>query len=543
MNDTSGNKALRPDDGIWGVRWRARLSTAWAALRGSIPRSETAGSDARGLDNKRTDRIMRRLFMTGMAALLVIAAFGLSIDSSEEAVSSMNFIGWAFAAAFAAFIFGIALGTLFGLPNRRIIAFRSSIVAGGVAATPKPAPPPVPAPVTDKDKEAVAGGAPAPPAAAAPSEDVKPNGGDHDGVPYEDSTSLEQIADWLTKIIVGLTLTQYATWEARFTVFAGNLTATLFNRRQELNECLNAPALSKMSGTLKTIATERCYDQSGGAVPGGLILVGFSLLGFILAYLWMRRYFIAEMVLARTLAAQQLRADADLEKTKAEVAAERIRATQAVENAKADAAAQIEAARALAASQIEQAKAEREKLAAQLRAFQESGGVVENPEPRALADAETLDNIAKNAIDFAPAGSAARKTLAAIQEKIRKGNAYPNDPWRSMVSAESRSANYALTSRVAALPADPNNFQVDITVEALTPETVQAVAGKQSVIFLLHPTFGDRPPTVAFGPDGKAVLQIFSYGAFAVGAIMEDGTALELNLASDETAPPAFRQR
>ena len=87
-----------------------------------------------------------------------------------------------------------------------------------------------------------------------------------------ESTSLEQIADWLVKIVVGITLTSFNVIVARLENTASQLSTTM--------------------------TCGRGHCRIGPAVPGA-IMVCFALLGFMLAYLWMRRYFMSEVVRSR----------------------------------------------------------------------------------------------------------------------------------------------------------------------------------------------------------------------------------------------------
>jgi hypothetical protein len=60
------------------------------------------------------------------------------------------------------------------------------------------------------------------------------------------------------------------------------------------------------------------------------------------------------------------------------------------------------------------------------------------------------------------------------------------------------------------------------------------------VVFHLHDTFS--PNVIPVDPvGGVATLDLTSYGAFTVGAILADGTKLELDLASLAEAPQEFR--
>lgn len=96
-----------------------------------------------------------------------------------------------------------------------------------------------------------------------------------------------------------------------------------------------------------------------------------------------------------------------------------------------------------------------------------------------------------------------------------------------------------LTAEVKAVPDDPDWFQIKLKVspEPGTP------AIKGIVAFYLHQTFkNDLREIAAVG--GEAKLNVFAYGAFTVGAVIEkEGVELELDLAELATAPKTFRQR
>ena len=63
------------------------------------------------------------------------------------------------------------------------------------------------------------------------------------------------------------------------------------------------------------------------------------------------------------------------------------------------------------------------------------------------------------------------------------------------------------------------------------------------VIFALHPTFGDPPARIVTVEDGEAELTLLSYGSFTVGAIADDGTELELDLAELPGVSQTFKDR
>src|SRR5205085_2748028 len=116
---------------------------------------------------------------------------------------------------------------------------------------------------------------------------------------FRDSTSLEQVADWLTKIIVGLTLTQYSAWEQKFDNLSRNLTEGLLGPAPLPQLCETLLRGTAPAARAAVRASDACATSPAAAVPGGLILALYAIAGFLISYLWMRRYFILEMVIAR----------------------------------------------------------------------------------------------------------------------------------------------------------------------------------------------------------------------------------------------------
>jgi len=80
-------------------------------------------------------------------------------------------------------------------------------------------------------------------------------------------------------------------------------------------------------------------------------------------------------------------------------------------------------------------------------------------------------------------------------------------------------------------------FKVTLTVD----RTRGALHDGDCVEFHLHQTFKGSPRKQEV-KGGKAVLPLDAWGAFTVGAVLPDGTELELDLASLKTAPKAFRE-
>jgi hypothetical protein len=96
-----------------------------------------------------------------------------------------------------------------------------------------------------------------------------------------------------------------------------------------------------------------------------------------------------------------------------------------------------------------------------------------------------------------------------------------------------------IEATVSPLVQDPQFFKVELRTVAETAARAAQLQGTK-VLYFLHPTFGNQPRVSYFGADGTAPLELFAYGAFTVGALLDDGSRLELNLAAVPGAPARF---
>lgn len=319
--------------------------------------------------------------------------------------------------------------------------------------------------------------------------------GSDGGSGYDESTSLEQVADWLTKIIVGLTLTQYPAWIAHFEILAGNITNMMLG-------------------------------QSANPAPGGVLIVTYTIIGFVVSYLWMRRYFIPEMVIARTEIGLML--ESRKKKAEAEQKADRVIAQNRVESTKAK-------DEQLALVEVAAAEQQRIVEAAQ------TAGLAEEASARATVQNPELAPILDRGRDMLTPASAAAKQLEKIIKLTNDGQGDPMDPWKGKFGETASAATATLTATVSEME-NPQLFKVALEVKAGADVLDRLVGTK--VLYFLHPTFRLEPHSSVFGPDGRAPLELFAYGAFTVGVLLEqDGTMLELNLATLPEAPDRFRSR
>jgi len=214
-----------------------------------IERANAAVDPAKQEGRSQTERAIRKIVYVLGAGAAAIVVFAMSRCSWGQFLASAS-VG--LLAAGASCLAGAILGFLFGVPKS---AGQKETPAQGAEAaeTGAGAKPPSPA------------GSPA----------------------FESNTNLEQISDWLTKILVGIGLTQF-------------------------------DAIAERTGRLAKIVTDGlmagggCHGDSGAAYPvaGLAILLGFAICGFLLTYLWTRRYLMREFVKAEEEASLRARAEA-----------------------------------------------------------------------------------------------------------------------------------------------------------------------------------------------------------------------------------------
>lgn len=136
--------------------------------------------------------------------------------------------------------------------------------------------------------------------------------------------------------------------------------------------------------------------------------------------------------------------------------------------------------------------------------------------------------------------SAADVAVKALQSSAVTDFAtfYSSDPHLGMFGGEAERNGYRL-SLVEFRPTNRGEFLVlDLLVKSAEPK--RPLEGV--VTFYLHPTF-DPPVQSAAATNGRAALTCYATGGFTLGAKLENGTELELNLAKDKRLPKWFRDR
>jgi hypothetical protein len=516
---------------VGALPWVRRILLGW-------PRTQQAGphstSVKEGVDGQ-TDPLLLRLARLGIAMLVVICFYGFSLGIRPQGFawsSASQFIVWGLIGAMAAALCGLALGMLFGLPTtrgwtpRRVI----QVSQGGGANTP-------PSILPSAQKEAQGGGeqeltnsGQTPTTTPTAVAETKPPQGDgsladHD-IPYDENTSLEQIADWLTKIIVGLTLVQFSIWRDYFETTARLLSSLMYkNDVPTIHTIVSKPQLEKLVSSIPgadplKVDYAKIAMVSEGANPlaGGLVMTSFALLGFLMAYLWMRRYFIPEMVIARRNAVNLA-----ISQTQNQLLAEQRRLEEQQRKA--------EEARQRAEDDRRKAALERQtsEAKAKLEAERAKSSALQNRELASAPPPEIASVIEKTVASGLPDTEVAKE---AIQKILGATDTVADDPWKGRFGGQSVIEGFELRGKVAVIENNPDWFSVELTVCATTAEAVKKVAGQASAIYFLHPSFTPITQRVAFGTEGIAPLRLIAYGAFTVGVLLEDGTRLELNLAS-----------
>lgn len=113
------------------------------------------------------------------------------------------------------------------------------------------------------------------------------------------------------------------------------------------------------------------------------------------------------------------------------------------------------------------------------------------------------------------------------------------DPWKDQFGGSPERNGYRLVLRSWKQSNDPDFLALDV---AVLTEDERLVQRRGKVRFFLHPTF--NPITQdAVWQDGVAAFTCYAFGAFTLGALVDDGTKLELDLATDVRLPQLFRSR
>lgn len=405
----------------------------------------------------------RRVAAIERTALRLLAGLFAGIALSAALAVSHYVVGAVIGAVLAALLAGATLGFLFGIPRALTVAMPA---ADGHA-------------------------------------------GANNGGGFTHNTNLEQISDWLTKIVVGIGLVEAQSIGIAF---------QRLSRQVALEWGLGA----------------------NGAASAGFVLLASLLFGFIGFYIWTRTAFVYYLEHNETAVAGERRDREAAERRARQAEADAARAREQAEQAERDTLAErerkAEAERQaqLAREQAEQAEkqtqqAQRESnLYSRMAGYLDSGSIVPL---RVLKRHDGTDWV--NVTDNAGGEIDGGQSMAAMHAE------WDSDPNRGQFGDAASANGRELSAQVQALDEAGSTCAVTIRVRSLDP--AKPLTG--TVKIHLHPTFHSMVREVPV-VDGEAELRIVAAGAFTIGAEADGGaTRLELNLADLPGLPPEFASR
>ena len=145
-------------------------------------------------------------------------------------------------------------------------------------------------------------------------------------------------------------------------------------------------------------------------------------------------------------------------------------------------------------------------------------------------------------------GTASISAIPALLKGKRHSTSnrrYPDDPRRGCFGGKPERNHLRLEASVTPESKDGEWFEVELTVKGIGGARLDP---KSQVQFYVHPSFPRPKYSVRPSPDGTATISLLAWGAFTVGVLARrqgsrTPTALELDLAAQEDAPPKFRSR
>ncbi len=111
----------------------------------------------------------------------------------------------------------------------------------------------------------------------------------------------------------------------------------------------------------------------------------------------------------------------------------------------------------------------------------------------------------------------------------------PGDPQKNQWGGRPERDGFVLSAKVKESETSKNWFEIDLEIRGQRKL-------KRRVEFHLHDSFSKQVRSIKPDPDGVVRERLWSYGAFTVGALVEN-TKLELDLAELPDAPLEFRSR
>lgn len=136
-----------------------------------------------------------------------------------------------------------------------------------------------------------------------------------------------------------------------------------------------------------------------------------------------------------------------------------------------------------------------------------------------------------------PRQPTAEAGAAAGPDTVAKPRFRPDDPQKGQWGGKPERNGWRLGAQVEAV--EPGWFKTVLEVSSADGSKTLT----EPVEFFLHDSFPKAKRIVRPQSNGKAKLELHSYGAFTVGVRLRDGTELELDLSKLDGAPKLFRSR
>ena len=326
---------------------------------------------------------------------------------------------------------------------------------------------------------------------------------------YEDNTNLEEISDWLTKIIVGLTLVQFKT------------------------------ILTYLDTSARSIAIS--FSEFGIYDPGyypwayGMIIF-FTACGFAISYLWTRINF----ALILTVSKKRMSDIANIEKNKdklleqaAEIEKKKDELLKQAQEEKEKFRIQAEQQEKLIEQQKKELDEERKKLEGirgTISSEQSQFTVTNAPNLYKSNELYKLDTLTNDQRDI---------LQKAIEESKKRPVKDTTDLQKGRWGGKAEANNKKLSADVQPIEGYKRMFNVTIKVQALSDD--KNLGGP--VAFFVHDSFGFMDDVIIaedINKIGEASIKLTSYEAFTVGAMCSDGTELELDLNDQPGYPQDF---
>ncbi|GAO44106.1 pYEATS domain-containing protein [Flavihumibacter petaseus] len=302
---------------------------------------------------------------------------------------------------------------------------------------------------------------------------------------YDDNTNLEEISDWLTKIIVGITLVQFDKIQYLLDVSARSIAASFL-----LQDCKSGCAY---------------YSWAYG------LIIFFVAIGFVISYLWTRINF----ALILTVSRKRLSEITTFEKKK-----------EQLENAVEQKEALLEKKQ----TQLEQIKGQETALTNTISSIASQNAVQMDAD---VVDIDQLDE--KTALGE---GATPEFTKMVAEKLAAKPVTVSDDMQKNRWGGKVENGGKKIEATVTASKLYVKFF--DIRIRVYADENSPTLKGW--VAFFVHDSLGFKNDTVYAKVNEKGIAEIplVAYEAFTAGALTEDGTELEIDLNEQPGYPDDF---